>query len=105
MREMQKRPGEGSLALDLAEVRVGRVQGARSPLHPHQLALALAQAFVPLRRKAVVGIELEDQHVLAIVAEESVAIAVLGGVGAAAVPALAVEDDNRAGRRRRLYLM
>ena len=50
------------------------------------------------------GVELENQHVLSIVAEEGVAVAV-AGVGTAAVPALAVEDNHRAGRGDGLHLV
>ena len=60
---------------------VGCVRGTWSILHPQQLALAFAETIVPLRRKTVVRIELEDQHVLTVVSEESVAVAVgRGGV-------------------------
>ena len=42
------------------------------------------------------GVDLEDEHALAVVAEEGVAVAA-AAVGAAAVPGLAVEDEDAAG--------
>ena len=48
------------------------------------------------------GITLEQQHMLAVVSEQGVAVGV-AGVGASRVPGLAVEDDDTAGRRLRLY--
>jgi hypothetical protein len=74
------------------------VQGSRTVRHAHEVLLAACQPVKPGRGEAIVWIELKDQHVLAIVAEHGVTIA-RTPIGAAAVPALTVEDDDTARRR------
>ena len=87
-------------------MRIGGVLFAQalSVRHAHELFLTLVQAVKPLGRKAVVRIELEEQHVFAVVSKERVAIAVTC-VGAAAVPALTVKDNHRSSWSSWLYFV
>ena len=77
---------------------VGRVGRGEAVFHAQQLPLAGGQLLKPVLFEAVVGIDLEDQSVLAVVAEERMTVG-LRPIGSAAVPALAVEDEHAAGRR------
>src|SRR5262245_24546007 len=75
----------------LSEVDVRGVGGAEALLHAHQLLLARGELVEQLRGEAIVRVELEEEHELAVMTEERVAVCG-GSVLAAAVPALAVED-------------
>ena len=69
----------------MAVCRVGRGEPV---IHPQQLTLAGRQVIHPALLKAVVGIDLEDQRALAVVAEQSMAVG-RRPVRPAPVPALA----------------
>lgn len=75
---------------------------AEALVHAHEALLAVVQEGEPGGREVAVGVGLEAHpggH--AVVAEEDVAVAI-GGVGAAGVPALAIDHQDTAGRGREL---
>ena len=83
---------------------VGRVGRGQAVIHAQQRALAGREAVQPVLLEAVVRIDLKDQRALAVVAEKRVAVG-FGPIGAAAVPALTVENKDAAGRRNQLVDM
>ena len=65
---------------------------AQSALHPQEFFLSRGKQSEPFRRKTVVRIVLEKQHLLAVVAEEGMAVSV-AAVTAASMPTLPVKNQ------------
>lgn len=80
---------------------VGRMARPKPILQTQQLPLARGQIRQPSFVEAIMGIDLEDQRIFAVVSEQRMAIGVRL-VGATTVPALAIEDQDTPGRRNQL---